>query len=166
MRTLILLRHAKSDYPVGVGDAQRPLSPRGERDATAAGIWLRAASPEIDEVIVSPALRAQQTWSLVADHVHASRVRTDPRIYADWGERLGDVVSDMEPGARTAMIVGHNPGIEVFALSLCRRPAASGCDRLRSKYPTAGIAWITVPGEWADLSTAEVALFAVPRGSA
>ena len=165
MRTLILLRHAKSDYPIGVSDVQRPLSPRGQRDAGAAGIWLRAAIPMIDEVIVSPARRAQETWTLVAEHIQAAHVRTDARIYTDWGERLGDVVSALDPRALTAMIVGHNPGIEDFALSLCREGAVSACERIRSKYPTAGITWVTMRADWSDHSAADVAVFAVPRGA-
>ena len=41
-RTLVLLRHAKSDYPGGVADHDRPLAPRGEREAGLAGEWLRS----------------------------------------------------------------------------------------------------------------------------
>ena len=161
MRTLILLRHAKSDYPAGVEDIERPLSPRGERDAVAAARWLGACFPEVDEVVVSPARRARQTWSAVAAEISAQRVREDDRIYADWGARLGDVVADLDPQSRTSLIVGHNPGIE----DLAARGADSHCaTRMRRKYPTAGIAIFGLPEAWSGFADADLQMFSVPRG--
>ncbi len=61
MRTLVLLRHAKSDYPGGVADHDRPLAPRGIREAGLAGDWLRAELPAIDAVLCSTATRTRQT---------------------------------------------------------------------------------------------------------
>src|SRR4029453_5768266 len=60
-RTLLLLRHAKSDYPQGVADHERPLAPRGEREAGLAGDWLRAHAPAVDAVLCSTATRTRQT---------------------------------------------------------------------------------------------------------
>ena len=54
-RTLVLLRHAKSAYPDGVADHDRPLAPRGKREAGLAGDWLRANLPTIDAVLCSTA---------------------------------------------------------------------------------------------------------------
>lgn len=164
VRTLLLLRHAKSDYPAGVADRDRPLAPRGERDADAAGAWLEAAYPRIDEVVVSPALRAQQTWARVASRVHSSTAREDPRIYDDWGSALHDVMAGLSDDASIAMLVGHNPGIEEFALSLAERGDQSARARLMAKYPTSGIAVLLVPGSWARPGAVELAAFAVPRG--
>ena len=163
MRTLILLRHAKSDYPTGVHDADRPLASRGERDARAAGLWLRAAFPLVDEVVLSPARRAQQTWQHIADMVEAGTVRVDDRIYADWGSLLPDVVAGLDPRARTAMIVGHNPGMEEFALRLSGDGASAAHERLATKFPTAGIAIVSVTGEWDDQMSTHLTMFAVPR---
>lgn len=163
MRTLVLLRHAKSDYPAGVADIDRPLAPRGARDAAAAAWWLRTGYPVIDEVVVSPAVRAQQTWGYVATAVEAGSVRTDDRIYVDWGERLLAVVAELDPGSHTALIVGHNPGIEELARSLAGgwSPAR---DRLEVKFPTSGIAVLRFTGSWSDAGSTELVMFAVPRG--
>ena len=60
-RTLLLMRHAKSDYPAGVADHQRPLALRGEREAGLAGDWLRAHTPSVDAVLCSTATRTRQT---------------------------------------------------------------------------------------------------------
>lgn len=165
MRTLILLRHAKSDYPAGVPDIERPLSARGERDAVAAARWLRACYPEVDEVVVSPARRARDTWSAVAAEVSAHRVREDDRIYVDWGERLGDVVADLDPQSRTSLIVGHNPGIEDLAARLARGTESEAAARLARKYPTAGIAIIGLRDDWSCLSEAHLLVFSVPRAA-
>ena len=61
MRTLVLMRHAKSAYPAGVDDHDRPLADRGEREAALAGDWLRENVPPIDAVLCSSALRTRQT---------------------------------------------------------------------------------------------------------
>ena len=60
-RTLLLLRHAKSDYPAGVADHDRPLAPRGIREAGLAGDWLRAHAPAVDAVLCSTATRTRET---------------------------------------------------------------------------------------------------------
>ena len=65
-RTLILLRHAKSDWSGMEADIRRPLAQRGRRQAPEAGRWLGANVDNIDLVVLSPATRAQQTWELVA----------------------------------------------------------------------------------------------------
>ena len=61
MRTLVLMRHAKSDYPDGVTDHDRPLAARGDREAGLAGDWLRETAPTIDAVLCSTATRTRQT---------------------------------------------------------------------------------------------------------
>ncbi|HTM83927.1 MAG TPA: histidine phosphatase family protein, partial [Mycobacterium sp.] len=63
-RTLILLRHAKSTYPDGVADHDRPLAPRGIREAGLAGDWLRANLPDIEAVLCSTATRTRSTLEL------------------------------------------------------------------------------------------------------
>lgn len=161
LRVLILLRHAKSDYPPGVPDRERPLAARGERDAMAAAAWIGAAYPEIDEAVVSPARRAQQTWAQVSMRVRAARVRDDERVYADWGAGLGDVVASLDAGSRSAIVVGHNPGIEEFALGFAGDSQVRG--RMADKYPTCGIAVIRLTGEWTHREASELMLFAVPR---
>ena len=61
VRTLVLMRHAKSGYPDGVADHARPLAERGEREAALAGDWLRTSAPAIDAVLCSSATRTRQT---------------------------------------------------------------------------------------------------------
>lgn len=164
MRTLLIMRHAKSDYPVGVADRERPLAPRGERDAAAAGEWLGEACPDVDLVVVSPARRARETWTLVAEHVRASRVVEDARVYDDWGAQLPDIVRSLPEDANTVLIVGHNPGVEELALLLARSGDGDARDAIARKYPTSAIATVGFGGRWTDLSAAVLLGFSVPRG--
>ena len=164
MKTLILMRHAKSDYPDGVPDFDRPLAPRGERDADASGIWLAAAFPVIDEVVVSPARRARDTWALCAPHLDAREVREDNRIYDDWGSCLPDVVAGIRPTTETALIVGHNPGIEEYAERLAGAADSAARARMMRKYPTCGIAVIGMPADASAGDGTVLRAFAVPRG--
>src|SRR5262245_49309 len=60
-RTLLLMRNAKSGYPEGVAEHDRPLAPRGIREAGLAGHWLRANTPGVDSVLCSTATRARET---------------------------------------------------------------------------------------------------------
>ena len=110
---LILMRHAKSDYPPGVADHDRPLNARGRRDAAVAGGWLAEHRGDIVTgsltVLVSSARRAQQTWSIAGDGF-ASGWATEPRIY----EASVSTIIDLAEvgGTGTVLIVGHNPTLE------------------------------------------------------
>ncbi|MFZ0755940.1 MAG: histidine phosphatase family protein, partial [Trebonia sp.] len=85
-RRLVLLRHAKSDWP-DVPDQDRPLAKRGRRDAPVAGGWLGRSGYVPDAVVCSTARRARETWELAADGlaralpVAAPPVRYEPRVY-------------------------------------------------------------------------------------
>lgn len=82
LRRLVVLRHAKSAWPDGVADHERPLAPRGRRDAPAAGRWLREAGCVPDLVVCSTAGRTRQTWDLVSDELDATMpVTHDARLY-------------------------------------------------------------------------------------
>jgi phosphohistidine phosphatase len=164
MRTLLLMRHARSDYPVGVPDRDRPLAPRGERDAAAAGMWLRAAYPAIDQVIVSPARRAHETWMRVAPCLEVGGVQEDARVYDDWGTDLQEVVAGLPDAARSALVIGHNPGIEEFTMSHATSGDPQARERVLRKFPTSAIAVLHLPDTWADAHGCALVTLAVPRG--
>lgn len=112
MSTVVLLRHAKSDWPDGVPDESRPLSTRGERDARAVGQWLTRNLPDIDLALVSPAERAQRTWLLAAEALDpAPQRRTEPRLYYKGADGVAAAVAEVD--AETLLVVGHNPSLEM-----------------------------------------------------
>jgi phosphohistidine phosphatase len=142
-RTLVLLRHAKSDWSGGEPDADRPLAKRGRRQAPEAGRWLAAHLDGIDLAVVSPATRARSTWDRVAGELAPPpRVRVEERVYAASDRELHAVVRDLPDDVRTAVLVGHNPGLEDLVLRLTGEWAP---------MPTSAIAVIAVPGSWSTL---------------
>lgn len=139
-RTLVLLRHAKSDWSGGEADELRPLAKRGRRQAPDAGRWLASHVDRIDLAVVSPARRARDTWDLVAAELDVGpETRIDDRVYAASGHGLLRVVQDLPDDVVTAVLVGHNPGIEVLA-SLLTDAGPS--------MPTSALAVLDIAGAW------------------
>lgn len=167
-RTLIVLRHAKSDYPPGVADHERPLNARGRRDAPAAGRWLAESGLRIDRAVVSTAERTRQTWALAAGQL-GEPVATgfDERIYlADWGTLL-QVVADCPDDVETLILVGHNPGCEDLAAGLAGPGShAEAMQSMAVKYPTSALAVLVLTDSWSRLRPGGAVLreFVVPRG--
>ncbi|MDQ3761876.1 MAG: histidine phosphatase family protein [Actinomycetota bacterium] len=157
-RTLILLRHAKSAWPQETSDATRPLAERGRRDAPAVGRWLREQAPRIDLVVCSCAIRAVQTWDLAAAQLDAiPPVRHEERLYGASAENLLQVTQELPHKASTAVLVGHNPGLEDFLTLLTGaaeplKTSAIAVLTTRSTWAAAG------PGSWT------VQALATPRG--
>jgi phosphohistidine phosphatase len=170
-RRLILLRHAKSAWP-DVPDHERPLAPRGQRDAPAAGRWLRKSGCVPDRVLCSTARRARETWALAEDKLHAHpQVVFEQRVYGASAAELVDLARGTPVQVRTLLIVGHDPAMQGLALELAdaepgadRDEAADALSRVRAKFPTAAIAVLAFNGPWPDLAAghARLAGFAVP----
>ncbi|MCV7084957.1 SixA phosphatase family protein [Mycolicibacter hiberniae] len=162
-RSLILLRHAKSDYPPGATDHERPLAPRGIREAGLAGDWLRAHAPAVDAVLCSTATRTRQTYARTA---LAAPVRYVDDLYDAAPGTVLATINTVGDDVGTLLVIGHEPAMSRVALGL----AGSGTDaavaqRISEKYPTSGIAVLQVGGSWADVQLGSAALvgFHVPR---
>lgn len=112
--TLIVIRHAKSDWDAPVGDHQRPLAKRGRRQAPEIGRWLAATDLVPDAAIVSSAQRARQTWDLVAAELadRAPRRQIAEAAYTFSGTDLLDLVNTLPEAAAVVALVGHNPAVE------------------------------------------------------
>jgi phosphohistidine phosphatase len=157
-RTLVVLRHAKSDWPEGVADDERPLALRGRRDAPVAGRWLRDGVGVIDLAVCSPAVRARQTWELIAAELDPPpRVVEDERVYAGSVDALMSVVQGLPAAVGIAVLVGHNPGLQELVELL------TGEER---ELKTSAIAVLTWLGAWADAGprAATLAAQVKPRG--
>jgi len=114
MKTLLLLRHAKSSWKESdVKDFDRPLNQRGLKAAPTIGRLLRKRKLEPDLVLSSPAERARQTTQLVLDAAGLkTELRYDERIYEASAGRLLEIISQLDDEADVVMMVGHNPGFE------------------------------------------------------
>lgn len=118
MKTLILVRHAKSswDHP-GLDDHERPLSERGLRDAPRMGRRLADRGLAPDVVLSSTAVRALTTAELMAEAIGVERDRivADERLYATSAAGLLEVIGELDSSVQTAMVVGHNPEMTSLA---------------------------------------------------
>jgi phosphohistidine phosphatase len=163
-RRLVLLRHAKSDWP-DVADHDRPLAKRGRRDAPAVGRWLGLAGYGPDVVVCSTALRARETWELAVGGLLAAvpgaapSVRYEPRVYDASVLGLLMLVREFSPEWRTALVVGHNPGLAELTAGLTDPPPDPP-----AAFPTAAVAVLALPGPWSEAGPGEARLlaFAVP----
>ena len=163
MRTLVLMRHAKSDYPPGVGDHDRPLAERGVREGALAGDWLRANVPAIDAVLCSSATRTRQTLGRTAIDAPASFL---DRLYDASPGAVIDEINKVDDAVSTLLVVGHEPTMSHLALGLAGPDSdREAAEHIARKYPTSAIAVLRVPGSWSELglSAAELTSFHVPR---
>jgi phosphohistidine phosphatase len=155
MLTLSLLRHAKSSWSnPTLPDRERPLATRGVADAPLMGKAMaeRGIDPEL--VLCSSARRTRDTLDLVLPEL-----RVEPKVvYVDTlyhasPEQMLEMLHGIQPGANRVMLVGHNPEIQAFALDLVGSGPKHFRDRLRTKYPTAGLAVINfVSGLWKSVT--------------
>ncbi|AXB48592.1 hypothetical protein A4R43_17990 [Amycolatopsis albispora] len=108
----MVMRHAKSAWPDGIADFERPLAERGLRDAPAAGRWIRERGPAPELVVSSPAVRARTTADLVSTELAAQpETRHDERLYGEPAETVVEVLREL-PAVETVLLVGHNPVLE------------------------------------------------------
>ena len=168
-RRLVVLRHAKSAWPAGVDDHERPLGPRGRRDAPAAGRALADADCLPDLVLCSTAVRTRQTWELASAQWGAlPPVRLEPRLYAAEVPDLLEVVHAVPAQVGTLLVIGHNPGLADLVLALAGNGLDGALDRVRTKFPTSAIAVLAWRGDdWESLApgTALLTEVTVPRGT-
>lgn len=118
MKTLILLRHAKSSWNhAGLSDFDRPLAPRGLRDAPRMAKRLKHAGAKPDVLFTSPAARALATAGIFAEVLQLSieRVAKEAQIYEASASDLLDLVRGLHDSWQTVMFVGHNPGFTQLA---------------------------------------------------
>jgi phosphohistidine phosphatase len=173
VRRLILMRHAKSDWP-DVADHDRPLAKRGRRDAPAAGYWLGRSGYVPDAVVCSTARRARETWELAAGGLAAAvpdgaappvpdgaapPVRYEPRVYEATVLGLLMLVREFADDRGTVLIVGHNPGLAELAVGMAAPPPVPP-----AAFPTAAVAVLGLPGPWTSAGPGEARLldFAAP----
>ena len=140
--TLVVIRHAKSDWAVDVDDRRRPLAKRGCRQAPATGRWLGQQGFPLDLAVVSPAVRARQTWELVSAQLDGPPpTQVEEAAYTFDGEDLMEVLRGLPAQARGVVLVGHNPAVEELVETLTGEYAA---------LPTSALAVLHVP-EWGTL---------------
>ena len=144
MKTLLLLRHAKSNWGTpDCDDHERPLALRGRAAAPQMGACLRERNLRPDLVLCSTAVRCQQTLELLGDAVKGVRASSERELYLASGLRLLGRVRQLDDGVNSVLLIAHNPGIADAAQMLIGDGDKKGRNALAGKFPTAALAEIT-----------------------
>ena len=118
MKTLILVRHAKSSWDqVGLSDFERPLNERGKKDAPEMAKRLKEKGIKIDLVISSPAKRAHKTAKYFADEFDIKKddIKLIEELYIASTAAFSSAISQLDDKYDTVALFSHNPGITEFA---------------------------------------------------
>ncbi len=146
MKTLLVMRHAKSAYPPDIADDfHRPLNKRGRMDAPRMAALLGSIGMRPQVVVSSPAVRAAETASATAAALElgAGQVLYDERLYLASPASLSRVASEAADAVTVQMVIAHNPGVEEWLGTLCGANA---------RMPTAALAALELDlTTWMDL---------------
>ena len=144
MRTLYLLRHAKSSWKDETqADFERPLASRGRKACIIVAQLFQVKKIELDLIISSTAVRARETIDLVRQHAKLrTELRFDERVYEASTARLVEVVSQIDNDRKSVLLVGHNPGFEDLNYELTGKS---------EQLPTAALVKIKLKtSKWSD----------------
>jgi phosphohistidine phosphatase len=153
MRRLMLLRHAKTERAQpGERDRDRKLTKRGRNDAPIIGAYMAHHGLVPDLALVSPAIRARETWALLSDcFPKKPKAVSEERIYNAEPQKLMDLVAETER-AKSLVLVGHNPGLHDLAVQLIASGDVEARERIAEGLPTSGLVVIDLAfDDWSRL---------------
>jgi len=150
---LWLLRHAKSSWDdPDLPDSERPLAPRGVRDADRMGAFLAREQVRPALVLCSSGLRARQTLARVLSSLgDRLEIHVEPDVYTFDPAPLLERLRAVPVGVPSVMLIGHNPALQELALTIAGR--GGGLAQMRTKFPTCGLAEIELGVDsWLDVA--------------
>lgn len=154
MKLLVLVRHAKSSWEdPGLEDVERPLNPRGLRDAPRMGLQLERRRSTPDHIVSSPAQRAHATAEIFAERLGYPRpdILIEPRVYEAGVQDLLEVIREFDDAHDFVIMFGHNPAVT----SLVNKLTNATLDNV----PTCGVAEIEFAVEyWREAAPAHARL--------
>lgn len=169
MTILTIMRHAKSGTAApGGDDFERRLTDRGRETALQVGRELRHRDVNFDLVLASPAARVRETLDGLAEgYAKPLDVHFEPAIYEAGVPRLFELVRRIPERVCSALLVGHNPGLQHLVETLARDDSRGMRGRVREEFPTAAVAVIELPSpRWAETASesGEIVELIFPRG--
>ncbi len=145
MKKLVLVRHAKSDWPEDTEDFDRPLAEKGISDAKKMGKFLHSQNIDIDKMVSSPALRALETCQLI-NAEYGLEIETAKKLYNATESNFESVIYSLEDDVHCVALFSHNNGISNFANSLTDEIII---------FPTCGVAGYELDCDsWGDFEIA------------
>lgn len=168
MKTLLILRHGKSDWSdPDLTDFDRPLAKRGLRDVPLMGEVLHLFEVVPDTILSSPALRTRQTVELVARACgYRKSVRWEDSFYGGSGEVTMEALRHLPESVAQPLLVGHNPTLEETVSLLLSRPGEGWDEHFAIRIPTAGLVCLDLDiVEWTELEAGDGVLrwFLIPK---
>jgi phosphohistidine phosphatase len=168
MKTILVLRHAKSDWSdPSLTDFDRPLTKRGPKDAPLMGEILALFQCVPDRILSSPATRARQTAELAARACGYSRsIHWQDSFYGGGSEDLITALQSLPDTIERPMLIGHNPALEETVALLLAGYGEGWSDDFAIRIPTAGLVCLDVDiVDWADLEAGDGILrwFLIPK---
>jgi phosphohistidine phosphatase len=167
VRHVYLLRHAKSSWDdPGLPDHDRPLAPRGVRDANRMAGHLRDGNVAPELVICSSARRTTDTLEPLRPALPGATILIEDGVYAASEGQLLERLRRIPAEVASAMLIGHNPGLQDLAVSLAGQGELNLRQRLESKFPTAALATLAIRnGDWSSLEVgaADLVGFVTPK---
>ncbi|WP_299439478.1 histidine phosphatase family protein [uncultured Aquimarina sp.] len=158
MKTLYIIRHAKSSWEFDLQDHERPLNNRGLRDADLVGKNLKTLIKPVDKVLSSDAERAKTTAKIILDNLDLDDdiFSLESKLYDFNGHQVIEVIKSCDEDVNTLMIFGHNHAFT----SIANLYGSEVIDNL----PTAGVVGIQFDvNNWKDISVGKTVLTIFPK---
>jgi len=167
-KRLFVMRHAKSSWDnPGLDDHERPLAPRGQRAVEVMSSYLQSSSIEPQLVLCSSSRRTRETLRGIAV---GGKHLIEPALYAATCEEVLVRLQQLPEDVTSAMLIGHNPTIQMVVLRLSNHDGSGVADprrdAMKRKFPTGALATLAFECGWADLGAGRARLeeFVTPKG--
>jgi phosphohistidine phosphatase len=153
VRTLYLLRHAKSDWSdATLADHDRPLAPRGRKAARRMGQFIAGMQPRPSVVLCSSAKRARETWNEIGTVLNNPvELHVEEGLYGASATDLRARIRRLPRACGAALLVGHNPGMHELTIDLSGDGDAVAMNQLFEKFPTCALGAVTLDVEWPEV---------------
>lgn len=158
MKTLYLVRHAKSSWEFNIDDHQRPLNERGYKDAEKVGLHLASQKLPIEKVLSSDANRAKTTATIVTGlmNIDETLVRMEPKLYDFSGRKVVEMIKSCDNTINHLMVFGHNHAFTTIA----NQYGSEVIDNV----PTSGVVAIQFDVDhWSDINEGKTVFTVVPK---
>jgi phosphohistidine phosphatase len=165
-RQLFVMRHAKSSWEdTGLNDHDRPLAPRGRKAVKALSDHVRSAEIEPVLVLCSSSRRTRETLEGVQP---GGEWMIEPELYGAGPSTILDRLRRVPEEARSVMVIGHNPALQVLVLRLAGSgdgPAEGDLAEVQRKFPTGALATLEFDCHWDALGPgcARLASYVKPK---
>lgn len=165
MSRLLLLRHARASWPQpGAQDFDRSLTESGRENAAELALKMAESGLLPDSVLCSSALRAAETWQILAAKCPGVPVTYSKSLYTGDVNAYLTLIQSME-NSENLLIVGHNPMLEDLALALSVNHEPAPRKHLVTGFPTCGLAVFDIDGQLSGVEskTARLSQFCAPQ---